>query len=587
MEQGEFTSIFTARPQNFAWFLGAGASATAGLPTATDILWDLKRRYYSREENQDVSRQDIQNDSVRDRIQAFMESRGFPQPWAPNEYPAYFEKIFGADRERQRAYISKILSEDRVTLSVGNRVLGALLSSGRTRICFTTNFDSVVEKAVAVVGERSLSAFHLEGPHMAAQALNNEEFPIYCKLHGDFRYDSIKNLPADLARQNDELAKCLTIAAGRFGIVVTGYSGRDESIMALFRSALEQNNAFPHGLYWTGIKGSPVLPAVELLLTSARKKGVKAAYVPIETFDALLLRLWRNIDDKPPKLDAKVRKAQAASVAIPLPAAGTGKPLIRVNALPIVSMPRKCLELQFTGSKDWSELRKVRDAADNQLLLTKGNAVWAWGSQDYIKKAFGRDLSRIVAADIPAGFRDPGNLHFKALEEEALSLALIRGKPLLRRTVHSSTYLIVDPHAEDKSPLEPLKNIVRKTSGNIPGLFTPVTEFHPKPEQVTWSEAVHIAVDVRAGRYWLLLDPDVWIWPARARELAKEFLDDRRKDRFNKKYNELLDSWIALTLGLTARNAEISVTPFEAGDEVENPVFRIATRTGYARRMTA
>ena len=33
-------------------------------------------------------------------------------------------------------------------------------------------------------------------------------------------------------------------------------------------------------------------------------------YVPIETFDALLLRLWKNIDKKPPDLDARVRKAK-------------------------------------------------------------------------------------------------------------------------------------------------------------------------------------------------------------------------------------------------------------------------------------
>src|SRR5438045_3250851 len=33
-----------------AWFLGAGTSAVAGLPTATDIIWGLKRRYYCREE---------------------------------------------------------------------------------------------------------------------------------------------------------------------------------------------------------------------------------------------------------------------------------------------------------------------------------------------------------------------------------------------------------------------------------------------------------------------------------------------------------------------------------------------------------
>ena len=44
MDQEDFTGRFCARPQSFAWFLGAGASVTAGLPTVTDILWDIKRR---------------------------------------------------------------------------------------------------------------------------------------------------------------------------------------------------------------------------------------------------------------------------------------------------------------------------------------------------------------------------------------------------------------------------------------------------------------------------------------------------------------------------------------------------------------
>jgi hypothetical protein len=112
---------------------------------------------------------------VRERIQNFVESRGFPPLWADGEYPAYFEKIFGQDKERQRKYLRAILSEDHIRLSVGNRVLGALLSSGMSRAAFTTNFDTVVEKAVAEVGKQSLAAYHLEGSHAAVQALNNEE----------------------------------------------------------------------------------------------------------------------------------------------------------------------------------------------------------------------------------------------------------------------------------------------------------------------------------------------------------------------------------------------------------------------------
>ncbi len=42
-----------------------------------------------------------------------MDSRGFPALWDDDEYTAYFENIFGNDKERQRKYISAILSEYR------------------------------------------------------------------------------------------------------------------------------------------------------------------------------------------------------------------------------------------------------------------------------------------------------------------------------------------------------------------------------------------------------------------------------------------------------------------------------------------
>jgi len=176
-DQYELTSIFCARPQQFAWLIGAGTSAVAGLPTAWDIIWDLKRRYYCREENQDISQQDVQLAAIRARIQSYMLSKGFPVEGDPGEYTLYFEKIFGDNKELQRQYLAAILSEDKVTLSVGSRILGALLGTGRTRAAFTTNFDSVVERAVAEVSGRSLSAYHLEGAASASKGLSNEEYP--------------------------------------------------------------------------------------------------------------------------------------------------------------------------------------------------------------------------------------------------------------------------------------------------------------------------------------------------------------------------------------------------------------------------
>ncbi len=584
LEQAEFTDVFCARPQNFAWFLGAGTSRTAGLPTANDIIWDLKVRYYCREENQDISHQDVQNEAIAARIQVFMESRNFPGQWSENEYADYFQRIFGDNKERQRQYLRAILSEDKIRLSIGNRVLAAFMASKLCRIVFTTNFDTVVEKALAEVAGQALTAFHLEGSTATVNALNNEEFPIYCKLHGDFRYESLKNLPADLATQNDALAQCLTNAANRFGMVVAGYSGRDHSIMSLFRSVLKSPNPFPHGLFWTSIKGSPIHPGVSDLLSQAREAGVQACRVPIETFDALLLRLWRNTPNKTPGLDANVRKSRLSFVQIPLPLPGNAKPLVRLNAVPVLARPTQCLKLTFDAPKEWKDLRQAQKKQDRKIICTKGKAILAWGTEADVKHAFGNDLIKIEAYDLSIDFTAPESLYVQRFCEEALCLALSRGKPLRHTARRSDTFLHVDSRATDKTELEPLRKVVSNTSGTIAGLEAPVTEEHPVPVAVKWAEAVRVSLDVKHGQCWLLLIPDIWIWPIAARQSAVDFMDQRRGDRFNKKYNELLDAWIQVLFGTSAHNIEMTLSAFSAGTPQENPTFQLGNRTAFTRR---
>jgi len=68
------------------------------------------------------------------------------------------------------------LSEERVTLSVGNRVLGALIASAfavsASQLILTVSW----KRPVAEVSGQSIAAYHLEGSHAAKQALNNEEY---------------------------------------------------------------------------------------------------------------------------------------------------------------------------------------------------------------------------------------------------------------------------------------------------------------------------------------------------------------------------------------------------------------------------
>lgn len=151
----------------------------------------------------------------------------------------------------------------------------------------------------------------------------------------------------------------------------------------------------------------------------------------------------------------------------------------------------------------------------------------------------------------------------------------------------SSGFIIADPHAADVGGLSPLQQIVGKTSDMIPGLFSPITEFHPEPDAVRWAESLRVSLDRKEGRDWLLLEPDIWIWPPHARAVATDFLDERKGRRYNGKHNELLQAWTGIILDSDQRNADLTFRPFEYGDDAENPTFQVGTRTAFSRRLTA
>lgn len=584
MNQSEFARIICEQPQSHAWFLGAGASRNANLPTAEDIITDLKRRFYCSEENQKFSTKDLQNEAVRAQIEGYLRSRGFPERWSAEEYTTYFETIFGEDRERQRRYISSILAEDRVRLAVGNRVFGALLASGLCRVAFTTNFDPVVEKAVAEISGKPLSAYHLEGAHNAVSALNNEQFPIYCKLHGDFQYDSIKNLASDLATQNAQLSQCMTMAGTRFGFVIAGYSGRDESVMALFKAILEAPNPFPHGFYWMKMRGSTPIESVASLMENAKAAGVHAEFVDIETYDTVMLRLWRNLPSHPDGFDAKVRKGRVGTVQISMPEPQGGKPVLRFNGLPITRIPTTCANVKLNAALSWEAITDLKRKPETSAVLTFDGSVLAWGRSEDIENSFGADFLEKSEMTFDPDWRTGSRHHIKNFLEEGLARALCRERPLLQRRHGSGVSLIVDHKAQDVGILEDLHREVGKVTGSVLGLSLPATEEHEAVQQVRFAESVHVSLSYADDRLWLLLKPDVWIWPRFARQHATIFLDKRKADRRNDKYDRLLSAWVGILSDDAGRNVEVTVSPFDGDAGFANPIFGFSTQTGFARK---
>ena len=573
----EFLRSVVSDAAHVMWFLGSGASRSSGLPTASDITWDLKRNLYCLEQSQDIARHDWGNKAVQARIQSYMEGKGHPPLGDPAEYSFYFERTFGTDYAAQQTYLRRALGSDKVSLTIGPRALAGMLAMNRLPMVFTTNFDEILETAFAVVAGRNLPSFHLEGSYAALAALNAGQFPIYAKVHGDFRYQSVKNLSADLLSNDLEIRRAFLAAATRFGMIVAGYSGRDENVMQMFRDALDQNNAFPHGLYWTVPNASSVAPKVHKLVTYALSRGVKCGIVQMGTFDEMMSKIWKMLSDRPPELESKVRSASSASVSIPLPAAGTGFPMLRTNALLITKLPSKCAAVAATGEIRMGEIRSRIFETAVECTLAYTDKLMFWGSREDVEKvtegvALG-DENSFVFGDLTKSVDESGVL--KGFVEETLARALVHGKPLLLRRADRTWYAVADHKNGTNDLYKPLRSAVGR------GSLEPVHGRVTGRSDMFWAEAVALHLEERNGSLWLLLRPDVWITPLAQRDEATDFLRARKLKRYNAQSFEILSAWIRILLG-DLGGAPAKVTAFP--DKEYSAAFEISTRTAYSRR---
>ena len=575
----DFLQHYLQNAQHLMWFLGAGTSRSAGLPTATDIIWDLKLRHYCLHENQDLQSHDVNNKVVKQKIQTYMDSKGYPASGSPEEYSFYFNLTFGDNYAAQQNYINEALSGDNVSLNIGHRVLAALLEMGKIKTIFTTNFDEVIETAYANVNGKNLSVFHLEGSYAALKALNAERFPLYAKIHGDFRYQSIKNLAKDLRDNDSEIQKCFLAASTRYGLIVSGYSGRDKNVMTMFQEAIDQNNAFPYGLFWTVPRLCETAESIQELLEEARNKGVQANIVETGTFDEVFSRIWRQVEGKPQLLDSKVRTAKVASVSIPLPSPGKRYPILRTNALPIIKIPERCGAVDVYGSITFSEMKEKVLKNSPKAILSYTNRVLFWGDEAEILKVLTDEkIKSFRPFEFSNEMKETSAYSsiLKSFFEEALVTAICSGKPLLIRRKAKTYYAVVRANASENEAFTDLRNTLNSMNqnaitGNVPGL-----------PGVTWAEAVSIQLGDWGDNLWVMLRPDIWIKPLARRQEARDFMRQRRLKRYNKSSFHLLDAWIKILLGSLGQGSVVEVACFQ--DSTYGAAFEIGTRSAYSRR---
>ena len=381
-------SIGIRKSGTLSLFVGAGASISSGIPSAQMCIWEWKRSIFLTN-NPGLEEQfsELSLPGIRRKIQNWLDRQGhFPPNEARDEYGFYIQKCFPIPEDR-RAYFQEKIRSSRP--HVGYQLLCHLAEADLIRTVWSTNFDGLAARAAAVFSLTPLE-IGIDSQHRLTRAPAQGELQCM-SLHGDYRYDALKNTAAELQTQEEGLRKALIEQARSAPLIVAGYSGRDKSVLDALWAAYRKPG--PGVLYWCGSSDDTAPPHVAALIRHARAHGRDAYYVPTLGFDNLMMRFAQHC------LQGNQREAARRCMAahaqddtlhrepfrVPQFTRAT---LIKSNAFEI-ECPTEVFQFDL---KTWPKERvwaSLRDAAgDRPLVVVPLRKVLALGTIDDVRDAF-------------------------------------------------------------------------------------------------------------------------------------------------------------------------------------------------------
>lgn len=306
IDYGVFLSSFNVKPNGtMSFLLGSGISVQSGIPTGEQLIWEFKREIYCRETrtHKDMFA-DLSLEKNRIKLQEYFDSKGgYPELKAPEEYSYYFKKCYPLARDRE-LFIQNLVKDKKPSL--GHLCLGVLAQQRKITDIWTTNFDDLIEAGMQIVGT---SHVLISDATKMTLLKTRMDMPYVYKIHGDFRYDSIKSTIEEVQRLEESLLEYFLYKSRYSGLVVLGYSGNDESIMSTLEAAVNSRNSYPYGLCWAVKDGSRPNERVIELIRNHRAMNMASGFIVINSADSFLYDLYsiccgRNevIDNKAVKL---------------------------------------------------------------------------------------------------------------------------------------------------------------------------------------------------------------------------------------------------------------------------------------------
>lgn len=245
-----------------AVLLGAGASRTAGIPLADEIVQEVCREF-------------------PDLVVGCNPS-----------YAAHMARLASADiTNLLRKYI------DDAAVNGAHLFLAQLVKAGYVDRVLTTNFDSLAAQALLLVNERpfvyDLANLKLFKPGQVTS-------PAVIHLHGQFGGFVNLNTDAEFRTLGDLVREVLRDTLAERALIVVGYGGRNDPVFEQLCEYGKQYGEYPNGLVWVSHKDvdPPEHVRDSLLIDIARR----AYYLRDYDADSFFISLARALDAGLPQI---------------------------------------------------------------------------------------------------------------------------------------------------------------------------------------------------------------------------------------------------------------------------------------------
>lgn len=320
----------TGSASRFCFLLGAGCSASSGVPLAASVTEIIKTitfvQYHSslntvvrkKEErlpqflarvNKYVAKyaidyrefiQETESDfksRLHNESKLYIPKKGkhFASPkqtffikaqFEDSLYGLWFEKYSGNPRNRQ-LLIEEIIEE--IEPNGSYALFAYLMQTGYIQNVFTTNFDDLLNDAlINFLGHKAKVYSHNDSALFIR--FDNRKGNII-KLHGDFLYENIKNTLRETSSLSSNMESKFSEVLKTHDIIVVGYRGCDKSIMDVLSKVHKQHT---FSVYWCDLDENQLHWRVIDFLNNCDDSH----FIRIRNFDDFVFELFNSTREK-------------------------------------------------------------------------------------------------------------------------------------------------------------------------------------------------------------------------------------------------------------------------------------------------